>query len=127
MRRVCTLAGILLVSAPLWAQVGTSSLSWINPTTYTDGSALTLGYIHIERSANTVGPYTRIASLGPTELWNQSYIDSGLYNSTYCYRLIAEDNQFNLESVPSNVACKTVSIASNDPSQPAPPTMLTVQ
>ena len=133
MRRLLVLIGTIAVSAPLWAQVGgigTASLSWTNPTTYDDGSALNgLAFIYVERSVNSVvGPFTRVASLGPLFLDAQSYLDNGLFDSSYTYRVTAEDSLYHGVSEPSNYATKVIAIGgSNSPPLPAAPANLIVQ
>ena len=129
MRKLLVLFGLTVVSAPLWAQIGSSSLTWTNPVTYTDGSPMGLAFIYVERSTiSPVGPYTRIANLGPAMLALQSYVDGNLWNATYCYQVIAQDDVYGNESAPSNSACKTIAQGgTNDPPVPGPPTNLTVQ
>ena len=132
MKRLLLFVATLAISAPLWAQIGlgTARLSWTNPLTYTDGSSLSLSFIYVERShISPVGPYARIASLGPAMLASETYDDTGLYNGTYYWQVIAEGNEWpGVESSPSNSASKVIALGgSNDPPKPQAPSNLTVQ
>lgn len=111
-----------VTSAAIYAQTGSSMLTWNPPTQYEDGTPLSIAEQRIYRSDNG-GAMTQIEALiGPGF---SSYVDDLLYNGDYCYQITAVDSA-GTESLPSNQACKTVAVTGNVP-RPNPPTNLTVQ
>lgn len=120
-----TLLWLVLLSAPLWAQVGTSTLSWTAVTTNVDGTAATITEYRIYRSSvDSVGPYTQIDSVPGGTV---NYSDSGLFNGQYFYYVTAV-NSYGNESAPSNWDDVVIALGgSNDPPVPDAPTNLVVQ
>ena len=116
------LAGLVLALAlgQAWAQTGSSTLNWLPATTYSDGSPLTLDRQDIYRGP-AVGSLLLLTTVGPGIA---TYVDSGLFNGTYCYAVTSVDAN-GLESAFSNVACKSIADTGNIPI-PNAPTNLTV-
>lgn len=82
-----------------------SSLTWTNPTTFTDGSTIPAGdlvSVQVFRKVDS-GAY----SLYQTVPIATSYVDADLPTGTYCYR-VAVVRSNGLASAQSNEACKTV-------------------
>lgn len=117
-RLIAALAFLLL---PFAALGGTVSLTWVNPTTRTDGTALTdLTSLNVYRSTSAAGlaTATKYASLAAPA---QAYTDpTATDGTTYFYAITAVDSKGG-ESSQSNVASKLVPNA-----PPSPPTGLAV-
>jgi len=103
--------GTTTVSLPVFAitvaqaSSGTASLSWVPPTTNTDGSALTnlAGYrISYGTSAGALTKQIQVANPGVS-----SYVVTGLSAGTY-YFAVSAYNTNGAESAQSSVASKTV-------------------
>jgi len=129
MRRAFMLLASLVVLSPLFLSLqvsaqssNTATLDWINPTTRTNGLPVVLSEVRVYREVDGEQIWNRIVTLPPGI---QTYIDENLFNGRYCYRLTAVDTA-GLESVPSNTACKTISITGNVP-RPLAPSGLTVR
>lgn len=91
-----------------WAGDTTATLSWTAPTTNTDGTAYTdpKGY-RIVRGPSSSNLTTLTSTTTPAVT---TYANTGLSPGTYCYGVYAV-NQRDVESVLSNVACKTIQAA----------------
>jgi len=74
MRRISVIVAAAFVLSPLlvpgaYAQLGSVTLKWSNPTENEDGSVLTdLTYIDVYQARNSVGPYSRARSVGMAPL-----------------------------------------------------------
>jgi hypothetical protein len=84
---------------------GSATLSWIPPTTNTDGSALTNLAGYRVRWGTTAGNYPNSATLNNPGL--TSYVVSSLVPGTY-YFVVTALNSAGVESQFSNVASKTI-------------------
>ena len=124
MRKIVFLFLLAAISAPLWAQIGTATLSWQHSGLDTLGQPIGIYDFRIYRSTIApVGPYTQIDSVpGGT----QTYIESALYNGTYHWTVTARSNLL-AESEFSNFASKTIAEGGgNDSPLPTAPENLTV-
>lgn len=110
-----------VVNAQIGNGAGTATLSWLPPTTYTDGTVLNVSryQLYMQVNGGSYAPVPDAIGGGLT-----TYVVSGLFNGDYCWQLTALDAA-EVESVPSNTACKTISVGGNTP-RPNPPTGLTV-
>jgi hypothetical protein len=118
------LAVLIGVFAPLTVWAGTAQLTWVNPTTRTDGSALT-------NLAGILLEYGTCTSTNPAIFGTKqgeffvaapatSYTFQALPTATYCFRALARDSN-NLQSAFTNAVFKNVVDA-----PPNPPTGLQV-
>lgn len=91
-----------------WVGDTTATLNWTAPTTNTDGTAYTdpKGY-RIVRGSSSSNLATLLSTTTPAIT---TYVNNGLSPGTYCYGVYAV-NQRDVESVISNVACKTLTAA----------------
>lgn len=82
-----------------------TGLSWVNPTTYTDGTTIPPGGLTTARiyRKKDNGAYAIYQSI-PI---GTSYTDSNLTDGTYCYQVTVVASN-GIESAKSNEACKTV-------------------
>lgn len=94
-----------------------NALSWTNATTYEDGTTIEAGDLagtNIYYANGAIGDpditdtalYSQLAQVGPDVT---SYVDTNRGNGLHCYYVTHETAQ-GIESVPSNVACKTVDV-----------------
>lgn len=127
----------LIVAFIANAQTGSSLLTWIPATTYTDSLPMQLGSqkLYYARNFDTAcnlvsapTSFNLITSLTPGIA---TYQHSTLWNGTYYYTLTVIDI-FGTSSANSNVACKRINITGNfEPPgpgvKPNPPSGLTVQ
>lgn len=114
--------GLMAALAALfgWHYVNAAStLTWVPPTSNTDGSPLTdlSVYRVYRRNSDTTGAYTLLATVPAPA---NGYTDNATLEGVNCYQVAAVDDDGN-ESAPSNQACKTI-----DTLRPNAPTGLTV-
>ncbi len=90
--------------------VGTATVTWVNPTTYTDGTALTLASVNVYRGTSAAGPWTKIGTVTEGSTLITSYTDtSAPAGSTVYYYVTAVDGSGS-ESAPSNTASKAIAL-----------------
>ena len=116
------LAGLIFACVASVALAGTATLSWVNPTAYTDGSALTLASVNVYRATSASGPWTKIGSVAesaaaPLTTWTDATAVAGTTEYYYVTALDAAGN----ESAPSNTASKAI-----PPATPNAPTGLQI-
>lgn len=112
------LGGFLFVATLLCyaqAYAGTVTLTWTNPTTRTDGTAVTVAQVKVYRGA-TCSAQTVVATIPAAT----TYTDTNVPAGTYCYAVSAVDAN-GLESAKSVTATAVVPVA-----PPNPPTGLSV-
>lgn len=98
----------LLLGLPVETQQTVDSLTRTNPTTRTDGSALTnLASIRIQWGTTLGGPYNDGQEVVSATVAQPYEIQRSSTPGTRCYVAIAVDSN-GLESAPSNEACKTI-------------------
>lgn len=118
------LAWVLLL-APLTAWAGTATLTWTNPTTRTDGVALTpteIAGTRVEWSACTsTGTFGTVAGQQSVAGTATTMTVLNLAAGNWCFRAYTRDTA-GLESVASAVASKIVPSTA----APRPPTLVTV-
>lgn len=95
------------------AYAGTVTLTWTNPTTRTDGSAVTVAQVKVYRGA-TCATQAVVATIPAAT----TYVDTNVPAGTYCYAVSALDAN-GLESAKSATATAVVPVA-----PPSPPTGL---
>ncbi len=111
----------LALFASGFALAGTATLTWTNPTTNTDGSALTQTGVNVYRGSSATGPWTEIGSVVaaggvvPATYTDAKAVD-GATESYYVTAVSATG-----ESAPSAVVSKAIPLP-----LPNPPTNLTV-
>lgn len=110
------LLAMLLMLCVTMAWAGTATLTWTNPTTRTDGSAVTVAKNRVYRAPTCTSVFTLLRE---TTSAATTYIDANVPAGTYCYAVSALDAT-GLESAYATVA-HTVLAA-----PPNPPTGLTV-
>ena len=137
MRRLywaCAAALCALLAGSVSGQsgAGSTSLTWLPANAYENGAPMQLAEQRL-----FVAKTNDVACGTPPQTFNQfavvspgiaTYIDSGLWNSTYYYTAVSVDI-FGNPSVNSNVACKRINITGNwEPPpvgvRPNPPTNL---
>jgi hypothetical protein len=119
-------AGVFSILAALGiytatAQTVTDTVAWTNPTTRTDGSALTnFASSRVQWGSKPGGPYDGGSVTVSASAATASINRSGLGFGTRCYVIISIDAA-GAQSAPSNEGCKTVTAL------PSPATNVTVQ
>lgn len=120
MHRTLVAIAALLASAAAFA--GTETLSWTNPTLYTDGSALTLASINVYRGTSATGPWTKIGSVAESSATPiTTYTDATAVAGTTEYYYVTALDAAGNESAPSNIASKAI-----PPATPNAPTGLKI-
>ena len=122
MKKFHLLLAIYGLSAASLALAGTATLTWTNPTAYTDGSALTLASVNVYRGTSASGPWTKIGSVAESAATPiTTYTDAtAVAGTTEFYYVTALDAAGN-ESAPSNTASKAI-----PPATPNSPTGLQI-
>lgn len=118
---VSAFAIVLIVVALLYAGgafAGTATVTWTNPTTRTDGSALT-GAISTRVEWGTCSGSVFGSKVGETTATGTSTMVT-LPAGSYCFRAFTRDST-GAESAASNVLAKVVPTA-----PPSPPTLVTI-
>ena len=116
---------------------GSSTLTWIPATLYTNGTPMQLGSQRLflartfESACSAAAPPTVFDPLATVSAGIATYIHDSLWNGTYYYTAVSVDI-FGNTSVNSNVACKRINIAGNweappEGVRPSPPQNLQVQ
>jgi hypothetical protein len=120
MRLIAAIVWLLLVGP---AYAGSASISWLNPTTRTDGSPLAASEIAgtvVEWSVcNTMGTFgTKLGDVFASGAATAITVNALPGGQTYCFRAFTRDTN-GLQSEASGVASKWI------PSSPPKPPMLT--
>ena len=118
-----SLASLLLIGG--CASAGTATLSWINPTANTDGSALVLASINVYRAASATGPWTKIGSTtaaGTPPAVPATYTDTTAPDGVTVYYAVTAVGEDGMESVQSTIVSKAMPAPI-----PNPPTNLIVK
>lgn len=108
--------GLFLLAGSAFA--GTATVTWTNPTTRTDGSALT-GAISTRVEWGTCNGTAFGSAVGEKTATGTSTTVT-LPAGSYCFRAFTRDSS-NVESAASNVLAKLVPVA-----PPNPPTLVTI-
>lgn len=130
--RIAALFAAALVAVGVYhgaaAQVQTDTVTWTNPTTYTDGSTIAAADMketRVQWGATSGGPYDGGQS---TTAWpgvSSVFSRSGTGVGKRCYVMISVSKAGSgIESVPSAETCKTIA---PPPPTPNPPTNVSVK
>ncbi len=120
MKRI--LFALFALVAASFAFAGTATLTWTNPTTNTDGSALTLASVNVYRGTSATGPWTQIGSVtAQGGAVPSGYTDKTAADGTTVYYYVTAVGSDGNESAPSTIVSKAI------PNPvPNPPSGLTV-
>lgn len=110
-RAILFIATLLPFVALATSLVGNATLTWQNPTTYTDGTPLVVAAINVYRSASANGPWTLVGTIkeptpGATPI--QSYTDPTAPAGATAYYYVTAVDAAGSESAPSVTASKSI-------------------
>ena len=117
MKRI--LYALCALLAASFAFAGTATLTWTNPTTNTDGSALTLASVNVYRGTSATGPWSNIGSVKAAD--PATYTDTTATDGATEYYYVTAVGSDGNESAPSSIVSKAIPSA-----VPNPPSGLTV-
>jgi len=128
LQRIVFILGFIvgcLIAGTVFAD--TNTLTWVNPTQYTDGTPFaSLCCVNIYRGAKADG--SDALFLIQIKGIPASYADLNMAPGTYCYKVQAISSKAgDVYSDFSAVACKTVIVPPAPKPQPKPPSNLTNQ
>ncbi len=111
-RAILFIATFLPLAALATSLVANATLTWTNPTTYTDGAPLTVAAINVYRAASANGPWTLVGTIkeptaaGATPI--QSYTDPTAPAGATAYYYVTAVDPSGSESAPSVTASKAI-------------------
>ncbi len=116
------MASALLAACTSFA--GTATLTWVNPTTNTDGSTLVLASVNVYRGTSATGPWTKIGSATAPAggVVPEFYTDATAADGATEYYYVTAVGSDGNESAPSTIVSKLIPAP-----VPNPPTNLAVK